>query len=689
MAESSPTSLPFRLDRHGGGGLSEQIAAGLRGAMRSGTYRPGDRLPAIRAMARSLETSNLMVNRAVQQLASEGWLMARPRTGIHVLESHERVWRAHVLLVGGTAESHYFAQRQATFSHLLEAANVRVTTVHYLRDARADVDRIRAASDGMNVSHALLEVDHCDPLVVATLLDTGLPIVACTSGEAWPNARQPATLIDLNAEAAVVELAEHLVDIGRPLVGIQAVTRESSEALADTLAGHGLDTLVLDNRYPAIGTDCSRVASLEESGYRTVHQLILGGDLPGRCSWRTTTSPAAGTPRCWRVAWRCRATSSWSSGRTATTRSRGRRRSLGSRTTPPSTGGRSPGRCSRRSTAARSSPPFIRSTPCSSPARRPASSRAIRPSPLSLPALWVLLFPMFPMRRTPHSIALARTARFLVLGLVTASAHAASGGEPVVSTAGTPGATTEVTSFPALAGSAFSNPLPADGETQTAVLEVEALGSIPAHTLYVSLSLQPADPEAGLAAPDPAAGSFQQQLPDSDRFGFQGQNVDGIGVDGYCLVFFPKSSWATQPADASGLGSGAALGVTVVERAASFGNADFAFVVRDGEDFYYAPGFAGNGSTTLDGIDRVEFFPLDPTAPLFDNPQMSPNAGIRVEGAMFEAVNGVGVLMKLHRDAGSSGSYANLMTNFTFTLGGGAAGAEATPAPVEQPADPQ
>lgn len=206
--------------------------------------------------------------------------MARPRTGIHVLESHERVWRAHVLLVGGTAESHYFAQRQATFSHLLEAANVRVTTVHYLRDARADVDRIRAASDGMNVSHALLEVDHCDPLVVATLLDTGLPIVACTSGEAWPNARQPATLIDLNAEAAVVELAEHLVDIGRPLVGIQAVTRESSEALADTLAGHGLDTLVLDNRYPAIGTDCSRVASLEESGYRTVHQLILGGDLP-------------------------------------------------------------------------------------------------------------------------------------------------------------------------------------------------------------------------------------------------------------------------------------------------------------------------------------------------------------------------------------------------------------------------
>src|SRR5436190_15622604 len=65
----------------GDGGRRERLEAALRAAIREGRLRPGDRLPATRALASELGCSRWVVVEAYDQLAAEGWLEGRPGSG--------------------------------------------------------------------------------------------------------------------------------------------------------------------------------------------------------------------------------------------------------------------------------------------------------------------------------------------------------------------------------------------------------------------------------------------------------------------------------------------------------------------------------------------------------------------------------------------------------------------------------
>jgi len=64
----------------------EQIANGLRAELVSGRFRPGDKLPTVRALAMELGIHHNTVAEAYRQLAGEGWLELKRHLGAIVRE---------------------------------------------------------------------------------------------------------------------------------------------------------------------------------------------------------------------------------------------------------------------------------------------------------------------------------------------------------------------------------------------------------------------------------------------------------------------------------------------------------------------------------------------------------------------------------------------------------------------------
>jgi GntR family transcriptional regulator/MocR family aminotransferase len=79
-------TLPLTLTRGSGTTLAVQLAAQVRGLIRTGTPRPGDRLPSNRALAADLGVARAVVEQAYDQLIAEGWLITRQGAGTYVAD---------------------------------------------------------------------------------------------------------------------------------------------------------------------------------------------------------------------------------------------------------------------------------------------------------------------------------------------------------------------------------------------------------------------------------------------------------------------------------------------------------------------------------------------------------------------------------------------------------------------------
>ena len=77
--------LPILLDRASPLPLAAQLAAALRGAILDGTLRHDDPLPSSRTLAASVQVSRGTVVSAYDQLAGEGYLLARPGSATRIL----------------------------------------------------------------------------------------------------------------------------------------------------------------------------------------------------------------------------------------------------------------------------------------------------------------------------------------------------------------------------------------------------------------------------------------------------------------------------------------------------------------------------------------------------------------------------------------------------------------------------
>src|SRR3569833_855327 len=85
-------SVHVRIDRDRP--LQAQIVAGLRDAISSGRVAAHDRLPGTRTLAAQLGVSRTTVALANNTLIAEGYVVARPRSGVFVVNDPPRVARS-------------------------------------------------------------------------------------------------------------------------------------------------------------------------------------------------------------------------------------------------------------------------------------------------------------------------------------------------------------------------------------------------------------------------------------------------------------------------------------------------------------------------------------------------------------------------------------------------------------------
>jgi len=91
--------IPFCVGRSTSVSLARQIAEGIRSAIASGYYKPGQVLPTRKEFARALGVSERAPREAVALLAAEGVVYTRRCLGCVVAEPGERKWLGKVLLV--------------------------------------------------------------------------------------------------------------------------------------------------------------------------------------------------------------------------------------------------------------------------------------------------------------------------------------------------------------------------------------------------------------------------------------------------------------------------------------------------------------------------------------------------------------------------------------------------------------
>ena len=93
------SELPFRIDRASRRNLSDQVADGLREAIATGFFKPGDILPNLDEMSRQLGVSLRIPREAIERLKCEGLVNPRPSVGCQVLAKREMMWRGRVLFI--------------------------------------------------------------------------------------------------------------------------------------------------------------------------------------------------------------------------------------------------------------------------------------------------------------------------------------------------------------------------------------------------------------------------------------------------------------------------------------------------------------------------------------------------------------------------------------------------------------
>ena len=90
---------PFSINRNDSRPLVRQVEDGLREAVLSGYYRPGDVLPSSRDLAPMLGVSRIVTEAALRRMRDEGLVAPRPRIGSVVRVPGEKQWNGHVVFV--------------------------------------------------------------------------------------------------------------------------------------------------------------------------------------------------------------------------------------------------------------------------------------------------------------------------------------------------------------------------------------------------------------------------------------------------------------------------------------------------------------------------------------------------------------------------------------------------------------
>lgn len=268
----SNIEIPFNVDRTARIELTDQISQGMRGAIRNGAFAPGQRLPGIRQIARALGTSNIVVTQAMRHLADEGLIVSRPRSGTRVASTDERIWRGHVLWLGGEKQSYFFATREETVSKGLEKLNLRLTAINVSQEKESSMANLTSCLQTMGISLVINTVDV--PGIHGLCIKNNVKHIDCSSDPI----SSASGFLKKDANIAITRLVEHVKDLGvHQLMVLGGHDKKHIQSAEEAFAKHELALMVESIDWQ---DRISVMESFEHSGYETMKKLIREDRLP-------------------------------------------------------------------------------------------------------------------------------------------------------------------------------------------------------------------------------------------------------------------------------------------------------------------------------------------------------------------------------------------------------------------------
>ena len=177
MRERRELKPPFAVARSSRATPVEQVAEGIRRAINTGFYKPGDVLPTTRDLATALGVSRIVTRAAVRELAEAGLINPKPSVGSVVLGRRGKLWRGNVLFVSRANGCAYYIN---VFTSTLRTRLVKSgwlfthVAVEPGADGKADVSELE-----LQLTHpvTLAVVLFDNPAAERVLSHSGIPFV--------------------------------------------------------------------------------------------------------------------------------------------------------------------------------------------------------------------------------------------------------------------------------------------------------------------------------------------------------------------------------------------------------------------------------------------------------------------------------------------------------------------------------
>ena len=230
--------LPFRIDRNMPRSLVGQMTDGLRDAIVTGYYKPGDTLPTIHEWTRMFDVSIRVPEGALANLVKEGYVVTRPRHGCIVLPRRQSVWRGRVLMVRPLGSySRYIGEQIYVVEEQLARADYLVTAV--VVGMRGDVFDFAALDAELRRNTSLVIVFGDQQPVLRRVAKSGVPYIDFLLGETAAPQRGCAGHVALSADRAKAHFVEHCVSAGVKSVLVVGKARSVDPVVA-MLEGAGI-----------------------------------------------------------------------------------------------------------------------------------------------------------------------------------------------------------------------------------------------------------------------------------------------------------------------------------------------------------------------------------------------------------------------------------------------------------------
>ena len=176
--------MPFQINRALRDGIETQVTDGLRMAILSGFYKPGDILPTILDFARGLGVSIRAPQAALRTLTREGLVSPRQRRGTMVVGPHPGVFHGRVLVVHPDYNPVYYSSVLETHlcARLMDAGYLTSTIVvrpvgKFHGDPDKELFDVRKLEIALQQTTALAILIGSHPLIERVVEKSGTPFI--------------------------------------------------------------------------------------------------------------------------------------------------------------------------------------------------------------------------------------------------------------------------------------------------------------------------------------------------------------------------------------------------------------------------------------------------------------------------------------------------------------------------------